>query len=328
MKNIARLLSGLVLCAGLILPVSGQAGAPTVSLALSNQAPKPGEPVHLTFQVKQGSEALTDFDVVHEKTSHLILVSSDYTDFQHVHPDLDDKGTFTIRDVVFKKPGPYYVFMDVTPQGSRQIVKRFEVPVQGKAAPLVLKEDTRDLKAADMRIRLKTMPARLKKGDAMLHFELTRDGKPVTNITPFMGAMGHVIAMGKDGAPFLHIHPMETAGDGHAGHGAPAAAAYSCPMHPEVTSDKPGVCPKCNMKLTKPAAAAYSCPMHPEVTSDKPGVCPKCNMKLTKPTDAPPAKPGEVAFHATFPAAGLYRVWGQFQVGDAMVIAPFTVKVQ
>jgi hypothetical protein len=27
------------------------------------------------------------------------------------------------------------------------------------------------------------------------------------------------------------------------------AAAYVCPMHPEVTSSAPGVCPKCNMKL-------------------------------------------------------------------------------
>jgi hypothetical protein len=28
-------------------------------------------------------------------------------------------------------------------------------------------------------------------------------------------------------------------------------AAYVCPMHPEVTSDKPGKCPKCGMKLVK-----------------------------------------------------------------------------
>jgi hypothetical protein len=27
------------------------------------------------------------------------------------------------------------------------------------------------------------------------------------------------------------------------------AAAYVCPMHPEVTSSAPGLCPKCNMKL-------------------------------------------------------------------------------
>ncbi len=33
-------------------------------------------------------------------------------------------------------------------------------------------------------------------------------------------------------------------------------------------------------KAKKPAATVYTCPMHPEVTSDKPGKCPKCGMKL------------------------------------------------
>ena len=77
------------------------------------------------------------------------------------------------------------------------------------------------------------------------------------------------------------------------------SATYVCPMHSEVTSDKPGNCPKCGMNLIKTTAsteaasekdssekelstATYACPMHPEVTSDKPGNCPKCGMDLVK----------------------------------------------
>lgn len=31
---------------------------------------------------------------------------------------------------------------------------------------------------------------------------------------------------------------------------------------------------------TMPAATVYTCTMHPEVVSDKPGNCPKCGMAL------------------------------------------------
>ena len=57
---------------------------------------------------------------------------------------------------------------------------------------------------------------------------------------------------------------------------------YVCPMHPEVTSEEPGSCPRCGMKLLAQAATeiTYVCPMHPEVTSDKADRCPKCGMKL------------------------------------------------
>jgi transcription initiation factor IIE alpha subunit len=60
---------------------------------------------------------------------------------------------------------------------------------------------------------------------------------------------------------------------------------YSCPMHPEVTSDKSGKCPKCGMDLVqsdKDKMKMYVCPMHPDVTSDKPGKCSKCGMALVE----------------------------------------------
>lgn len=36
----------------------------------------------------------------------------------------------------------------------------------------------------------------------------------------------------------------------------PAVAVYTCPMHPEVQSDKPGKCPKCGMTLVKKESGA------------------------------------------------------------------------
>jgi Cu(I)/Ag(I) efflux system membrane fusion protein len=59
---------------------------------------------------------------------------------------------------------------------------------------------------------------------------------------------------------------------------------YSCPMHPEVSADKPGKCSKCKMDLAaaKPASKSYACPMHADITSDKPGKCSKCKMDLTE----------------------------------------------
>lgn len=60
-----------------------------------------------------------------------------------------------------------------------------------------------------------------------------------------------------------------------------ADTIYTCTMHPDVKSNKPGSCPKCDMTLVpKVVEQTYTCPMHSDVVSDKPGKCPKCGMAL------------------------------------------------
>ncbi|MEO5562079.1 MAG: heavy metal-binding domain-containing protein [Chitinophagaceae bacterium] len=66
------------------------------------------------------------------------------------------------------------------------------------------------------------------------------------------------------------------------------ATYYSCHMHPDVVSDKPGKCSKCGMdlSLTKKeqmkagVTKNYVCPVHMDITKHDPGKCPKCGKKL------------------------------------------------
>jgi hypothetical protein len=70
-----------------------------------------------------------------------------------------------------------------------------------------------------------------------------------------------------------------------------ASYIYTCPMHPEIITDKPGKCPKCGMTLVKKKVdKIYTCTMHPDVISDKPGNCPKCGMKLVEKKPMPAMK--------------------------------------
>ena len=88
----------------------------------------------------------------------------------------------------------------------------------------------------------------------------------------------------------------------HKSHGQKSAsegqtsAKYTCPMHPEVQSDKPGSCPKCGMALepSRPVAqkqkVIYTCPMHPQIEQEGPGQCPICGMALEPKTVQPDAE--------------------------------------
>jgi Cu+-exporting ATPase len=66
----------------------------------------------------------------------------------------------------------------------------------------------------------------------------------------------------------------------------PTQGKYTCPMHPEVRSDRPGNCPKCGMALEPVVLTApivrteYTCPMHPQIIRSQPGNCPICGMAL------------------------------------------------
>jgi predicted RNA-binding Zn-ribbon protein involved in translation (DUF1610 family) len=66
------------------------------------------------------------------------------------------------------------------------------------------------------------------------------------------------------------------------------ATWYTCSMHPDVVSNKPGKCPTCGMdlilsgkeQLKSAVTKNYKCPVHLNVTSHDPGKCPQCGRKM------------------------------------------------
>jgi Cu(I)/Ag(I) efflux system membrane fusion protein len=99
------------------------------------------------------------------------------------------------------------------------------------------------------------------------------------------------------------------------------ATTYYCPMHPQITADRPGDCPICNMRLVPrsaapapgrpstaaPAPARYQCPMHPQIIAEEKGACPICGMQLA-PMPEPPHLTESSALPAAAPPSGYVSV--------------------
>jgi hypothetical protein len=99
-------------------PATPQAGKPT-SLSLIVTEQKVGEPI------KQ-------FDIIHDKLMHLVMVNSeDLSHFAHIHPKLyKETGIFNIVHT-FAKGGKYKMWIDTKPKGGIQILTAFTFNIEG-----------------------------------------------------------------------------------------------------------------------------------------------------------------------------------------------------
>jgi len=79
---------------------------------------KPGQKFQMRFKIFHPGtgEQVKKFEVVHEKQYHLFVISQDMEYFQHIHPEEQPDGTWTI-DVTLPKPGYYKILSDFMPSG-------------------------------------------------------------------------------------------------------------------------------------------------------------------------------------------------------------------
>lgn len=174
----------------------------------------PGEPTTLSFAITDPKgKPVRKLEVVHEKILHLLITSADLSWFAHEHPERNAKGDLELR-MTFPAPGRYTLFHDFTPPRVGMQVVPVELTVEGTppaAVPLVV--DDRQAKTIDgFTARLASDAPLVAGSNLALIVSLARDGAPVTDLEPFLGAMGHLIIVSADRERFVHSHPLEHRG--------------------------------------------------------------------------------------------------------------------
>lgn len=158
----------------------------------------------LSFRIMSADGPLTEFETSHEKQLHLIVVRWDGTQFRHVHPAMSADGTWSIP-WTWPTAGSYRVFADFVPPRGENVTLTRTVDVAGPfTRPAVIRPSTRaSVDGFDV-----TLTGDLHvESDSPLTVQITRDGRPVTDVQPYLGAFGHLVALRQGDLAYLHVHP-------------------------------------------------------------------------------------------------------------------------
>ena len=266
-----------------------------LNFELTPRIPLPNQPlqIHLTVLNPRNGARIKQFALMHDRMFHLFLVSQDLSDFQHIHPQQLEDGSFVI-ETKLKRPGLYKLYADFYPlEGTPQMLHR-SLSTKGWRGEIVggqaqLKPDAQmaklavalpvtpenanavgaelpaleDRTASGLQVSLSFEETSITPGKTVtLNYHLTdpATGQPVRDLIPYLSAWGHMLVLRADQSEVLHSHP-ETPVD-----------------------------------LEKPIATQRGGP--------------------------------DLSFDVLFPAPGMYRVWTQFLRGRQVFTVSFDVKVE
>ncbi|MFE6958682.1 hypothetical protein [Streptomyces sp. NPDC057696] len=167
-----------------------------------------GERTELSFAITKDDTGrkVTAYRTEHGKQLHLIVASRDLTVYRHLHPARAADGTWR-TPVELPKAGGYRVFADFTPRAEKEgLTLGADLAVAGKYAPGDLPAASRTADAGDgYEVRL---GGGLGAGSASeLTLSVARNGKPVTDLQPYLGSYGHLVALRSGDLAYLHVHP-------------------------------------------------------------------------------------------------------------------------
>lgn len=181
-------------------------GGYTLALDTPQIAMGPGE---LKFSIKDaGGRKVTAYKTEHGKELHFIVASRDLTVYRHLHPVRADDGTWS-TPVDLPAAGAYKAFADFTPaaEGAKGVTLGADLAVPGAYAPSPVPPASTTAEVEGYQV---TLGGTLDPGKAgELKLAVSKDGKPVSNLEPYLGAYGHLVALRDGDLAYLHVHPNE-----------------------------------------------------------------------------------------------------------------------
>ncbi|MGI5126231.1 hypothetical protein ACQEVB_05385 [Pseudonocardia sp. CA-107938] len=146
---------------------------------------------------------VTAFDVEHEKRMHLIVVRRDGAGFEHIHPEMAADGTWTVP---YAAPlaGSYRAFADFKPTGGSATTLGVDLSAAGALTPVVpTPSRVSQVDGYTVELAGDLVPGAV----SPVTLTVSRDGKPVTDLQPYLGAYGHLVALRTGDLAYLHVHP-------------------------------------------------------------------------------------------------------------------------
>jgi hypothetical protein len=182
------------------------------TLDLAQDRVNAAKDVPLQFRILDSTGApVTRYVESHEKLLHLIVVRNDLAGFQHVHPVLDSDGTLRVP-IDLSRAGDYRVFADFTRGAGKSVTLGANLHVGGEYVPQPLPPVAATSVVDGYTVALSGTPKANE--PSMLTLTVSRNGKPVTDLQPYLGAYGHLVALRAPDLAYLHVHPMGEPGDG------------------------------------------------------------------------------------------------------------------
>ena len=181
---------------------------------------------------------------MHERILHAVIISKDLDFFAHIHPE--DTGPVTSEMMInasfpllftFPRPGDYLLGLDFA--ADEDAYSR-TLPIHVAKAPEMgsPKIDFSNRRISTVyKVTLSATPGEIHSGeDTTLRYMIEKNGKPVTDLEPYLGASMHLAVVSEDLKVFIHAHGT-VPGSSHEHHDHMHAPPPPEKFGPEIEAD-------------------------------------------------------------------------------------------